>query len=215
LDKIADMADIFEEQMMYAWRRHLSRIIRRVGRVVGEVGAAGSGPSPEALPLERAVGFLDLVGYTAISAKLSAADLDLLVQAFMRQCRDIVSRGGGRVVKEIGDGVMFVTDEPVRAATIALDVADEIGRDGNIPPARVGLVWGRVLGRFGDVFGPSVNLASRLTGLAAPSEVLVDPATAAALKGQDGMELVEQGPTAVPGFGPIQTFRLARLREES
>jgi adenylate cyclase len=210
LDKIADMADIFEEQMMYAWRRHLSRIIRRVGAAVGEAGSGGFGLSPEALPLERAVGFCDLVGYTPISAKLGAVDLDLLVQAFMRQCRDIVSRGGGRVVKELGDGVMFVTEEPVRGAHIALDVAEEIGRDGSIPPARVGLVWGRVLGRFGDVFGPSVNLASRLTALAAPSEVLVDPQTAEAIKGAAGLELVPQGVTAVPGVGQVAPFRLAR-----
>jgi adenylate cyclase len=213
LDKIADLADIFEEQMMYAWRAHLSRIIRRVGQTVSELGPQGSVPTPEALPLQRAVGFADLVGYTAISAKLDAAELDLLVQAFMRGCRDIVSRGGGRVVKELGDGIMFVTDEPLRAALIALALAEEIGQDGRTPPARVGLVWGRVLGRFGDVFGPSVNLSSRLTGLAAPGEVLVDSSTAEALAGQPGLELEPQGPAAVPGVGQVQPYRLMREPE--
>jgi adenylate cyclase len=210
LDKIADLADIFEDQMMYAWRWHLSRIISRVGESISEAGLAGTAPAPEALPLQRAVGFADLVGYTAISAKLGAGELDVLVQAFMRECRDIVSRGGGRVVKELGDGVMFVTDEPVRAAMIALDLANEIGRDQKTPPARVGLVWGRVLGRFGDVFGPSVNLASRLTGLAAPAEVLVDAATAESLSNLDGVDLEPQGPAAVPGVGQVRPFRLTR-----
>ncbi|MDR0594215.1 MAG: adenylate/guanylate cyclase domain-containing protein [Bifidobacteriaceae bacterium] len=208
LDKIADMADIFEEQMMYAWRTHLARIIRGVGQTVSQIGPRDSAPAPEALPLERAVGFADLVGYTAISARMDAAELDLLVQAFMRGCRDIVSRGGGRVVKELGDGIMFVTDEPVRAALIALDLAEQIGRDNTTPPARVGLVWGRVLGRFGDVFGPSVNLASRLTGLAAPGQVLVDSATAAVLADQPGLTLEPQGATAVPGLGQIHPSRL-------
>ncbi|MDR3107506.1 MAG: adenylate/guanylate cyclase domain-containing protein [Bifidobacteriaceae bacterium] len=210
LDKVADMADIFEEQMIYAWRAHLSRIIRRVGEAVSRVGLQGSVPTPEALPLQRAVGFADLVGYTAISAKLDAAELDLLVQAFMRGCRDIVSRGGGRVVKELGDGIMFVTDEPIRASQIALELAEQIGRDKTTPPARVGLVWGRVLGRFGDVFGPTVNLASRLTGLAAPGEVLVDAATADTLADQPGLALEAQGPTAVPGVGQVQPSRLVR-----
>ncbi|MDR3107986.1 MAG: adenylate/guanylate cyclase domain-containing protein [Bifidobacteriaceae bacterium] len=210
LDKIADMADIFEEQMVYAWRAHLSRIIRRIGKVISEIGPGANAPTPEALPLQRAVGFADLVGYTAISAKLDAAELDLLVQAFARKCRDLVSRGGGRVVKELGDGVMFVTDEPVRAASIALDLAEQIGRDKTTPPARVGLVWGRVLGRYGDVFGPSVNLASRLTGLAAPGEVLVDASTAESLSDQPGTALVPQGPAAIPGMGEVQPYRLVR-----
>ncbi|MDR2253106.1 MAG: adenylate/guanylate cyclase domain-containing protein [Bifidobacteriaceae bacterium] len=210
LDKIADMADIFEEQLIYAWRSHLSRIIRRVGEAVSEIGPQGSAPAPEALPLQRAVGFADLVGYTAISAKLDATELDLLVQEFMRECRDIVARRAGRVVKELGDGIMFVTDEPVRASLIALDLAEQIGRDKTIPPARVGLVWGRVLGRFGDVFGPSVNLASRLTGLAAPGEVLVDSATAEALAGQPGLSIECQGAAAVPGLGEVRPYRLAR-----
>jgi adenylate cyclase len=210
LDKIADMADIFEEQMVYAWRAHLSRIIRRVGEAVAELGPQGSAPTPEALPLQRAVGFADLVGYTAISAKLDAVELDLLVQAFMRECRDIVSRGGGRVVKELGDGIMFVTDEPVRGSLIALNLAEQIGRDKATPPARVGLVWGRVLGRFGDVFGPSVNLASRLTGLAAPGEVLVDASTAEALVGNAELTLEAQGAAAVPGVGQVQPYRLTR-----
>jgi adenylate cyclase len=211
LDKIADMADIFEEQMIYAWRSHLSRIIRRLGQAVSEIGSQGAVPTPEALPLQRAVGFADLVGYTPISAKLDAAELDLLVQAFMRSCRDIVSRGGGRVVKELGDGIMFVTDEPGRASTIALDLAEQIGRDKTTPPARVAVVWGRVLGRFGDVFGPSVNLASRLTGLAAPGEVLVDAATAEALGGLAGLSLEAQGPAAVPGMGEVVPYRLTRV----
>ncbi|MDR2567440.1 MAG: adenylate/guanylate cyclase domain-containing protein [Bifidobacteriaceae bacterium] len=211
LDKIADMADIFEEQMVYAWRSHLARIIRRMGEAVSQLGPEGSAPTPEALPLQRAVGFADLVGYTAISAKLDAAELDLLVQAFMRSCRDIVSRGGGRVVKELGDGIMFVTDEPGRAALIALDLAEQIGRDSRTPPARVGLVWGRVLGRFGDVFGPSVNLASRLTGLAAPGEVLVDAVTTEALTGRVGLALEAQGPAAVPGMGEVVPYRLTRV----
>jgi adenylate cyclase len=210
LDKIADMADIFEEQMVYAWRSHLSRIIRRVGAAVSEIGPEGSAPTPEALPLQRAVGFADLVGYTAISAKLDVGELDLLVQAFTRECRDLVSRGGGRVVKELGDGIMFVTDEPVRASLIALDLAEQIGRDKTTPPARVGLVWGRVLGRFGDVFGPTVNLASRLTGLAAPGEVLVDASTADSLADQANMRLEAQGQAAVPGLGQVRPFRLMR-----
>jgi adenylate cyclase len=77
----------------------------------------------------------------------------------------------------------------------------------------VGLVWGRVLGRFGDVFGPSVNLASRLTGLAAPAEVLVDRGTADALQGHHGLSLIAQGPTTVPGVGPVTPFRLVRAPE--
>jgi adenylate cyclase len=207
LDRIADLADILESQMMYSWRRHLSEIIRWIGQSM-ETGLSGRRVPAGVLPLQRAVGFADLVGFTAMSATLDAESLEALVADFTVQGRDIVTRGGGRVVKELGDGIMYSTDEPARAALIALDLAGEIGRDHRTPPVRVGLVWGRVLGRFGDVFGPPVNLASRLTNLAAPGQVVVDKATADALHDEEGLVLVDQGAADVAGLGPVDLYTL-------
>jgi adenylate cyclase len=212
VDRIADLADIFEGQMVYAWRKHLAEIIRWIGQSV-EADPKGDEEPSGALPLLRAVGFADLVGYSAISAKLDVGALDALVGDFTVECRDLITRGGGRVVKELGDGIMFATDEPIRAAQIALELAETIGADQRTPPARVGMVWGRVLGRFGDLFGPPVNLASRLTALAAPGEVVVDQATADLLGDSPGFVLGAEEPTDVAGVGRVRPYRLARAEE--
>jgi adenylate cyclase len=212
VDRIADLADIFEAQMVYAWRKHLAEIIRWIGQSVDTKARVGDEPSGS-LPLLRAVGFADLVGYSAISAKLDVDELDALVGEFTVECRNVITRGGGRVVKELGDGIMFATDEPIRAAQIALELAETIGANGRTPPARVGMVWGRVLGRFGDLFGPPVNLASRLTALAAPGEVVVDQETAELLADEPGFALDAEEPTEVAGLGRIQPYRLARPDE--
>jgi adenylate cyclase len=207
LDRIADLADILETQMMYSWRRHLSEIIRWIGQGVDST-ARGTPATSGTLPLQRAVGVADLVGYSAVSATLDAGSLDALVGDFTVQARNIVTHGGGRVVKELGDGIMFATDDPARAGLIAIDLAQTIGADHRTPPCRVGLVWGRVLGRFGDVFGPPVNLASRITALAAPGQVMVDKATAEALHDEEGFILEGQGVVDVAGLGPVEPFSL-------
>ena len=207
LDRIADLADIFENQMMYAWRRHLAEIIRFLG--LGVAADARGNPEPAgALPLQRAVGFADLVGYSEVTSHLGADELAALVRDFMVEGRDIVTRGGGRVVKELGDGIMFATEEPVRAAEIALELARTIGADQRTPPARVGMAWGRVLGRFGDLFGPPVNLAARLTALAEPGQVVVDLATATVLIDEKELILEPGDHTELAGVGHVRPYRL-------
>jgi len=67
-----------------------------------------------------------------------------------------------------------------------------------------------VLSRFGDVFGPSVNLAARLTAEADPGTVLLDPATAALLAGDADFALTEKPPREVQGLGQIAPVRLQR-----
>jgi adenylate cyclase len=207
VDRIADLADIMEEQMIFAWRRNLARAIRWIGDGLGEA-RDGATADPNALPLSRAVGFADLVGYTEISEGLAAAELDQLVQDFETITREVVERGGGRVVKTIGDAMMFVTDHPLRAALIALELAQRIGAEGRTPPARVAMVWGRVLARFGDVFGPTVNLAARLAEVAAPGEVLVDQRTAQALREEAEVETQALPPSQVAGIGQVFPYRL-------
>jgi adenylate cyclase len=72
------------------------------------------------------------------------------------------------------------------------------------------MVWGRVLGRFGDVFGPTVNLASRLSALAAPGEVLIDSSTAKALEDESEFEILPGEPTQAPGLGWVHPHQLVR-----
>ncbi len=119
-----------------------------------------------------AVGFLDLVGYTALSQELEDDELGMLVSRFEALTHDTVAQLGGRVVKTIGDEVMFVSEFPEVAAAIALRLTERTGGDAVLPEARAGLAYGPTIAREGDYYGPVVNLAHRLVEVAYPGTVL-------------------------------------------
>jgi adenylate cyclase len=127
---------------------------------------------PGALP-DLCVGFADMVGFTMLSQQLSEEELAALVSRFEDVAHDTVTARGGRVVKMIGDEVMFVTDHPSDAARIALALAEAYADDELLSDVRVALAVGPVLVQDGDFYGPVVNLASRAAGIAAPGSVLV------------------------------------------
>lgn len=147
----------------YVWRRHLQQSLRR--HALRRTDSDGQSA--------LAVGFADLVGFTALSQQLSEAALSEVVSRFEELAYDTVAAGGGRVVKMIGDEVMFVTSDVSSAARIALSLADAYGGDEQLSDVRVGLAYGPVLAREGDYYGPVVNLASRIVNIARPGSVLV------------------------------------------
>jgi adenylate cyclase len=130
---------------------------------------------------ELSVGFVDLVGYTALSQELEPEELGALVTRFEELAYDTVAEHGGRVVKTIGDEVMFVAAEPAAAARIALRLTQRSAVDEILPDARAGLDCGAVLAQEGDYYGPVVNLASRLVELARPGNVYASSAVHDAL----------------------------------
>ncbi|WP_456820377.1 adenylate/guanylate cyclase domain-containing protein [Cellulomonas sp. URHB0016] len=222
LDRLADLVPVLEAQLVHSYRRQLSAI---AGRYAAEFGHLRTGdPDRTVLPLARAVGFADMVSFTRRTAGLGSTDLSQFVQRFEAAARDVVTAAGGRVVKTIGDAVLFVADDAATGARVALGLADELGRgldvgvaqqisglaDGarGVTPVRVGFVWGRVLSRFGDVFGPHVNLAARLTDIADPSTVLTDLGTAQALAGDRRFVVEELAPRDLAGIGSVTPVRL-------
>jgi adenylate cyclase len=70
------------------------------------------------------------------------------------------------------------------------------------------MALGRVLIRFGDVYGPAVNLAARLTSLARPGTVLVDRELARALRGEDAYRLHPRRPATVRGYAHLRSWSL-------
>jgi adenylate cyclase len=119
-----------------------------------------------------AVGFFDLVGYTALSQELEEDELGRLVERFEALTHDTIAQLGGRVVKTIGDEVMFVSELPELAGAIALRLTEQTTDDTLLPNARCGLAYGQVVAREGDYYGPVVNLAHRLVEVAYPGTVL-------------------------------------------
>ena len=123
------------------------------------------------------IGFADLVGFTSASERLSASEVRTLASSLHRIAERAVAEHGGRIVKGIGDAVMFSAPGPQQAAECALDIVAGVEADEQLPPVRVGISHGPVLPGYADYFGRTVNLASRLCTAAGPGEVLlhVDP----------------------------------------
>ena len=155
-----------------------------------------------------AVGFADLAGFTELSFGLSDQELTSLIVAFEQAAFDAIAEMGGRVVKTIGDAVMFTFDSPMVAVDLALRLAASGVHD--VPPLRVGLAFGPVLIRQGDCYGPTVNLASRVAGVARGGDVVVDAAIAGAVSGDSRFTLTALGDVPLKGFGPVAVSRVSR-----
>ncbi|GAA1880404.1 adenylate/guanylate cyclase domain-containing protein [Williamsia serinedens] len=150
------------------WRRHLAAALRNLS---ADRGANGDERH------DLTIGFCDIVGYTSLSRKIGMEELNTLLETFEVKASEIVTEHGGQVIKTLGDAVMFAVDDAASAVEIGLEL-HSISEIDDIPPLRVGLAYGRVLTRFGDVFGEPVNIAARLTGSARPGTSLCDAALA-------------------------------------
>lgn len=154
-------------------RRHLQFAVRRFTASAEELASAPT--------VDLGVGFADLVGFTGLTQQLSTEELSTAIAEFEARSAEIVTRAGGRLVKLIGDEVMYVTDSPAALVQATVELLEAFsGRDG-LPPLRAGLGWGPVLARDGDYFGPVVNLASRAAKLARSRLALVTPEICAAV----------------------------------
>ena len=139
------------------------------------------------------VGFADIVNYTRQSRSLTRSEVGRLVDHFEERSLEIISSHDGRIIKTIGDELLFVADDPVDIARIGLELAEERARDEEFPEIRVGLAWGPALSRLGDVLGPVVNVASRLTSTSRPGRVLIDKD---ARRGAEGERELQAAPGA-------------------
>lgn len=212
---LPDLIDSLEKVMTYSYRRQLNSALQRLtvrveeGLAASEEGRDGT-EDDAPLPLARAVGFCDMVSYTALSRTMSERTLAEMVQRFENKAAEIIAVGGGHLVKTVGDEVLFNAETPEAGAEISLSLSKALSDDPVLPSARVSLVWGRVLSRLGDIYGPTVNLAARLTALADPGTVLVDSLTANVLRDDERFILIPQPPQSVRGFGTIHPSMLLR-----
>ena len=189
---------VVERLQSYVWRRHLAAAADRI--LLASPG--------EPCATTMVVGFADIVGYTALGRHCDAAELAALLESFEEDTSETVVSHHGRVVKTLGDEVLFVTDAPRDAAEIAVRLTGPGRARRGLPALRVGMATGQVLSRFGDVYGPVVNLAARLTSLARPETVLVDAELAAGLRSDRNYELRARRPAAVRGYHHLRSWSL-------
>jgi adenylate cyclase len=191
-----------EQLLVHGWRRQLAAALER--------GLADAEASGDVETGHLTVGFADQVGFTRLTRRMEEPELAALVDRFESRSADIVVGAGGRLIKTLGDEILFVASDPVAAAEASLRLLTEHDLDDTIPRLRIGLSTGVVVTRRGDVFGTTVNLASRLTAVARPDTVLVDGTTADALAEHEEFRLRPLGPRAVRGIGLVRPVVLER-----
>ncbi|HET9611091.1 MAG TPA: adenylate/guanylate cyclase domain-containing protein [Acidimicrobiales bacterium] len=182
-----------------AWRRHLQAAVRR--RL--SMAEAGEGPL-------GVVGFADLVGFTALSQQVGDDELTAIVDQFEQLAFDVVTANDGRVVKMIGDEVMFTVDSPAAAAEIGLALAEGTRGADELSDLRVGLAHGPLLEREGDLYGPVVNLASRITAIAFPGSIVVSESLRDRLRDHPDYRLRSMRPRHLKDIGRVPLWVLRR-----
>ena len=204
LDNVESHVAALEPLLVHAWRRQLAAAGTR---------ALTASSAEDALPGRPrvAVGFADIVEFTETSRNLDERELARLVERFEETASDIVAEHGGRIVKTLGDEVLFTAETPALSAEIGLRIAEEV-REGGDTDVRVGMAYGLVLTLMGDVFGTTVNLASRLTSIARPGTVLADARLAEALRGDGAYDLIRIGRRPARGLGIVQPYVIRRSR---
>ena len=146
-------------------RRHVLQAVERSRRATISY--------TERFQYRYAVGFVDLVGFTEISNGMEPRVLAAFIREFEGRAHDVVTAEGARVVKLIGDEVMFAATDPAAACRAAHALMDGFSTELERVVPRGGLAYGDVLVRGGDYYGSIVNLASRLVDEAVPQELLV------------------------------------------
>jgi adenylate cyclase len=124
----AEHLDDLQSLLVFVWRRQLAAV---AGRALGTAEGSVSGV--------LAVGFADLVSYTRLSQRMEERELAALVDRFDALSADVIAGAGGRLVKTVGDEVLFVADRAETAARIGLELAEAMAADPDLPDVRVGI----------------------------------------------------------------------------
>jgi adenylate cyclase len=156
------------------------------------------------------VGFLDLVGFTPWSQQLSTDELAAALNDFERAAGDVVTQHGARVVKNIGDAVMYIAFDPASACTIALELCRWVDEHPVLTRLRGAVATGNVLSRDGDYYGPIVNLTARAVKEAEPGAVVVTGQVAAGL--DDAFVVRSIGAPELRGVGEVEELFALSLR---
>ena len=196
------------ETLVYAFRVNLLEQVKRdviaaADLAAGEIGGA----------VERSICFADLVEFTSLGEEIAPEELGEVVGHFEELATSVVT-APVRLVKTIGDAVMMVSTETAPLIAAALDLVAAAAAEGDdFPILRAGIATGPTLPQSGDFYGRSVNLASRITGIARPGSVLVDTATREAA-GEEGFEYSFAGERRLKGIDArTKLFRVRRKGE--
>ena len=190
------------------YRRHLEHTLMRQWATAAETFLDQIGVRA-ARPQLHGVAFVDLTGYTPLTASRGDATAVRLASDLADLAEDAVARHNGRVVKLLGDGAMLHFEDRHDAVRGALALVELIAVS-DLPPGHAGVHAGPVIERDGDYFGQTVNLAARISAQAGAGEVLVSADLVR--NGPDDLAFQSQGTRAIKGVGDVELFVAAPAR---
>jgi adenylate cyclase len=189
----------------YLEHRSVSGIVEGFETFLATKGLA---PIPEP-PSPPAIVFVDLTGFTRMTREHGDASAVAAATSLQRNADAVATRHAGRLVKLLGDGAMLRLADATVGVEAALDLVETMSGEGDVSP-HAGIHAGPVIERDLDVFGETVNLASRIADAARPGVVLTSEAVArAADSGTFHFERIHDA--ALKGLpGPIALYRVSR-----
>jgi adenylate cyclase len=200
--KADSVLQFLERTMNYVWRRHLLAALARQLTVRESDGL-------------QAVCFADLSGFSRISKNASSEEIAEIIEAFETTAFDVVSSHDARVVKFIGDEVMFITEHLEDSVDIAIDLIIRLRLIEIVPPIHCGLAYGPIIPVGGDIFGPTVNLASRLTAVARPNSVVLPRTEGKEFGEREDLDVrVIRRSVDLKGIGRTRAISIRPLAEE-
>jgi adenylate cyclase len=189
--------------LIAAFSAHLRESVSR-----GMIGRAELAAGRLAGAQDMTICFADLVGFTRLGGEVEVQELGTVAGRLAELAGEVTSPRV-RLVKTIGDAAMFVGPEPAPVIEAALTLVEAVER-AELPSLRAGLAIGPALQRGGDFFGHSVNLASRVTGIARPGSVLATAEVHDAVA--DRFDWSNAGRHKLKGVsGPVPLYRARRL----
>ena len=189
----------------YLEHRSINGIVEGFERFLAARGLAPT-PAPVSPP---AIVFVDLSGFTRFTRERGDESAVVAAATLQRHADATASRHGGRLVKLLGDGAMLRLTDASVGVDAALDLVETMSGEGALS-SHAGVHVGPVIERDLDVFGQTVNLASRIADTAGPGEVLASEGVAeAAGDGTFGFERIQDA--QLQGLpGPVPLFRVTR-----
>ena len=159
----------------YLEQRSVNGIVEGFERFLASRGLTPP-PAPYGPP---AIVFVDLSGFTKLTRERGDESAVLAATSLQREADATATRHGGRLVKLLGDGAMLRLADAAVGVSAALELVETMSGEG-IVSSHAGVHTGPVIERDLDVFGQTVNLASRIADAAGPGEVLTSEAVAEA-----------------------------------
>src|SRR4051795_9442326 len=128
--------------------------------------------------VEAAIVFIDVESFTTLTETEGDQAAIAVMSRIDSLVRALALERDGKVVKTIGDALMLAFRDPVAAVSFSGAVHDAAGRDPDLPGMRIGIHCGPAVYRAGDYVGTTVNLASRVTGVATAGQTVLTEAVA-------------------------------------